>query len=164
MLLEVQNISKAAVVLGNTWVVNAVIISGVLAMILVANVVAVRCPASRSARCTLCLSRAASGCTSWTCLSSRSCRTRRRRGRRRSADEPADAVQRDRVRPVVRRRPSKDAALGANLIGALVGGLLQAVTFVTGIKALLLIVAALYQASGYSSLTSRRIHCQSITG
>ena len=41
----------------------------------------------------------------------------------------------------------KDAALGANLIGALVGGLLQTITFVTGIKALLLIVAALYLAA-----------------
>ncbi len=38
----------------------------------------------------------------------------------------------------------KDEALGANLIGALVGGLLQSITFVTGIKALLLIVAGLY--------------------
>ena len=44
MLLEVQNISKAAVVLGNTWVVNAVIISGVLVMILLANLVAARFP------------------------------------------------------------------------------------------------------------------------
>jgi spermidine synthase len=37
MLLEVQNISKASVVLGNTWIVNAVIISGILFMILLAN-------------------------------------------------------------------------------------------------------------------------------
>ena len=37
MLLEVQNISKASVVLGNTWIVNAVIISGILCMILLAN-------------------------------------------------------------------------------------------------------------------------------
>ena len=41
----------------------------------------------------------------------------------------------------------KDQALGANLIGALVGGLLQSVTFVVGIRALLLIVAALYLAA-----------------
>ena len=40
--------------------------------------------------------------------------------------------------------PGKDQALGANLLGALVGALLQSVTFVTGIKALLLLVAALY--------------------
>ena len=39
---------------------------------------------------------------------------------------------------------NKDAALGANMIGALVGGLLQSVTFITGIKALLLLVAGLY--------------------
>jgi len=38
----------------------------------------------------------------------------------------------------------KDAALGANLMGALVGGLLQSVTFLTGISSLLLIVAGLY--------------------
>ena len=42
LLLEVQNISKAAVVLGNTWEVNAVIISGVLVMILLANLIEVR--------------------------------------------------------------------------------------------------------------------------
>src|SRR5262249_22315084 len=34
LLLEVQNISKASVVLGNTWLVNAVVISGVLLMVL----------------------------------------------------------------------------------------------------------------------------------
>jgi hypothetical protein len=39
---------------------------------------------------------------------------------------------------------NKSEALGANLIGALAGALLQSVTFVTGIKALLLIVAGLY--------------------
>ncbi len=38
----------------------------------------------------------------------------------------------------------KDVALGANLIGALAGALLQTVTFLTGIKALLLIVTGLY--------------------
>jgi len=37
--------------------------------------------------------------------------------------------------------------LGANLIGALVGALLQSMTFVTGIKALLLMVAGFYLLS-----------------
>jgi hypothetical protein len=41
----------------------------------------------------------------------------------------------------------KSSALGANLIGALVGALLQSVTFITGIKALLLIVAGFYLLS-----------------
>jgi len=38
----------------------------------------------------------------------------------------------------------KDDALGANLAGAIIGALLQSITFVIGIKALLLIVAGLY--------------------
>ena len=38
----------------------------------------------------------------------------------------------------------KDAALGANLFGALAGALLQSLTFVTGIRLLLLVVMALY--------------------
>lgn len=42
---------------------------------------------------------------------------------------------------------NKAQALGANLIGGLVGGVLQAVTFVVGVKALLLIVAGLYVAA-----------------
>ena len=42
---------------------------------------------------------------------------------------------------------AKDAALGANLIGSLFGALLQSVTFVIGIKALLLLVAGLYLAA-----------------
>ena len=39
---------------------------------------------------------------------------------------------------------SKGEALGANLMGALVGALLQSLTFVTGIKMLLLVVTSLY--------------------
>jgi hypothetical protein len=41
----------------------------------------------------------------------------------------------------------KSNALGANLMGALVGALLQSITFVTGIKALLLVVAGFYLLS-----------------
>jgi hypothetical protein len=41
----------------------------------------------------------------------------------------------------------KNEALGSNLVGALVGALLQSITFVIGIKALLLVVAGLYVLS-----------------
>jgi SAM-dependent methyltransferase len=147
MLLEVQNVSKAAVVLGNTWEVNAVIISGVLVMILVANALAGwarRLPAwpvytalvgscvglyfvdlSRFAGLPYPTKAAAVGLlTSLPMLFSGLVFAR--------SFAAADR---------------KDAALGANLFGALVGGLLQSVTFVTGIKALLLIVAAFYLAA-----------------
>jgi hypothetical protein len=41
----------------------------------------------------------------------------------------------------------KSNALGANLIGSLAGALLQSITFITGIKALLLVVAGFYLLS-----------------
>jgi hypothetical protein len=38
----------------------------------------------------------------------------------------------------------RDAALGANLFGALIGGLLQAFSFILGLRALMLLVGTLY--------------------
>jgi hypothetical protein len=52
---------------------------------------------------------------------------------------------------------NKHQALGANLMGSLVGGLLQSITFVTGIKALLLMVAALYLVSALTLLQWNRL-------
>jgi len=43
--------------------------------------------------------------------------------------------------------PHKDHALGANLLGALVGATLQSFSFLLGIKALLLVVAVFYVAA-----------------
>jgi len=144
MLLEVQNVSKAAVVLGNTWAVNAVIITGVLLMILAANGLAGWCRrvpigavvallvGSCLALYFVDLSRFA-GLPYW---------------------QKAAAVGLLTCLPMLfsgivfirsfAATERKDVALGANLFGSLAGGLLQTVTFVTGIQALLLIVAGLY--------------------
>lgn len=147
MLLEVQNVSKASVVLGNTWEVNAVIISCVLILILLANWIAAALPnlpvgPVYGLLCGTCLllyfvdvarfgflpfagkAAVVGGLTSLPMLFSGIIFIR------------SFAVT-----------PRKDVALGANLLGALVGGVLQSLTFVTGIKALLLIVAGLYFAS-----------------
>ncbi len=147
LLLEVQNISKASVVLGNTWFVNAVVISGILVMVLAANLIVARLPRLPEAPVyaglffiCLCLEFIdvarfgflpmaqkvvlVGGVTSLPMLFSGILFARSFA----SADR-------------------KDQALGANLIGALVGGLLQSVTFVIGIRALILIVAALYFAA-----------------
>lgn len=144
LLLEVQNISKASVVLGNTWEVNAVIVSGVLAMILLANLATHRFPhislrAVYAILITTCLALyfidlarfaflpyaikalVVGGLTTFPMLFS--------------------GIVFIRSFTVV---AGKDQALGSNLIGALVGALLQSVTFVSGIKALLLMVAGLY--------------------
>ncbi len=156
LLLEVQNISKAAVVLGNTWQVNAVIISAILALILLANGLVARFPALPIAPvyvllCGSCLAlyfvdisrfgflpygaKAAivGGLTSLPMLFS--------------------GIVFIRSFAVVAR---KDLALGANLVGALVGGVLQSITFVIGIKALLLIVAGFYLAAVLTRPRARR--------
>ena len=53
---------------------------------------------------------------------------------------------------------NKSNALGANLIGALFGALLQSITFITGIKALLLVVVVLYLFSLLTILQKKEIH------
>jgi spermidine synthase len=147
LLLEVQNISKASVVLGNTWQVNAVIISSILAMALLANWIAYKFPKlpltlvyfllvgtclalyfidlarfgflPYSMKATI-----VGALTSLPMLFSGIVFVR------------SFALAQD-----------KSNALGANLMGALVGALLQSITFVTGIKALLLVVAGFYLLS-----------------
>lgn len=147
LLLEVQNISKASVVLGNTWLVNAVIISGILTMILLANVVAYRFPKLPQ--------------NMVAALLVGSCLAIYLVDLSRFGFLPyplkATIVGTLTTLPMLfagiifidsfARVEHKDRALGANLFGALVGGLLQSVTFVLGIKALLLIVTALYTAA-----------------
>jgi spermidine synthase len=144
LLLEVQNISKASVVLGNTWEVNAVIVSGVLAMILLANLVAYKFPhlplkAVYTILISTCLA------LYWVDLSSFAFLPYAAKavivGGLTTLPMLFSGIIFIRSFAIV---AEKDAALGANLIGALVGALLQSVTFVTGIKALLLLVAGLY--------------------
>jgi len=144
LLLEVQNISKASVVLGNTWEVNAVIISGILAMILLANLIAAKFPrmplaAVYAALVITCLALYLVDISIFAFL---------------PYATKAVIVGGLTTLPMLfsgmvfissfARVSGKDKALGANLIGALVGALLQSLTFVTGIKALLLVVAGLY--------------------
>jgi len=150
LLLEVQNISKASVVLGNTWDVNAVIVSGVLAMILLANLLEQRFPKLPL--------RVVYFCLIGTCLGLYFVDLSR------FAFLPfatkALVVGSLTTVPMLfsgivfirsfALTAGKDQALGANLIGALVGALLQSITFITGIKALLLIVACLYMLSFFT--------------
>jgi len=147
MLLEVQNISKAAVVLGNTWSVNAVIISGILAMVLLANLLVARWPSIPPwpvyiGLCGTCLVNYGLDLSQFAFL---------------PYATKAVIVGSLTSLPMLfsgiifiqsfTSVTHKNQALGANLIGALVGGLLQSVTFVTGIRALLVIVIGLYLAA-----------------
>jgi spermidine synthase len=144
LLLEVQNISKASVVLGNTWETNAVIVSGVLVMILLANWIAHTFPKLPLAPVYIAVIAIPLGLyfvdlaqfgflpyllklfivgslTTLPMLFSGIIFVR-----------SFAAIT------------AKDEALGANMVGSLVGALLQSVTFIVGIKALLLIVMGMY--------------------
>jgi len=147
LLLEVQNISKASVVLGNTWQVNAVIISSILGMALLANWIAYKFPKLPLQPVYLLLIGAALGlyfidlarfgflpyATKATIVGS-------------LTSLPMLFSGIVFVRSFAAAQ-EKSNALGANLIGALTGALLQSVTFITGIKALLLMVAGFYLLS-----------------
>lgn len=147
LLLEVQNISKASVVLGNTWIVNAVIISGILIMVLLANVIAVRVRRLPIQFVTLgligtCFALYFIDLSNFGFL---------------PFAVKAPLIGALTTLPMLfsgvlfidsfTKCEDKGLALGANLMGALVGGVLQAVTFVVGVKALLIIVAVLYAAA-----------------
>ena len=147
LLLEVQNISKASVVLGNTWQVNAVIISSILTMALLANWIAYKFPKLSLSPIYFLLV--------GTCLALYFLDLARFGFL--SYALKATIVGTLTSLPMLfsgiifvrsfAAAQDKSRALGANLIGALVGALLQSMTFVTGIKALLLVVAGFYLLS-----------------
>jgi hypothetical protein len=160
MLLEVQNISKAAVLLGATWEVNAVIISSILLFILAANALAARWPRIPLA--------ALYGSLLATCLGLYFVNLSWSSG----WPYPTRALIVGALTCVpmlfsglifIRSFTGvvhRDTALGANLLGALLGGLLQSVTFLTGIRALLLLVAAFYALAMLTrpAIAARRVN------
>jgi spermidine synthase len=147
LLLEVQNISKASVVLGNTWEVNAIIISGILFMALLANWLAYQFPKipvkfAYFGLIAICLGLYFVDLAQFAFL---------------PYFYKAIIVGSLTSLPMLfsgfvfinsfRAVEEKNSALGANLFGSLIGALLQSITFVTGIKSLLLVVAILYFCS-----------------
>jgi spermidine synthase len=149
LLLEVQNISKAAVVLGNTWEVNAVIISGILGMALLANWIAYRFPRLPMSPVYVLLVGSCIGLFfvdlarfGFLPYASKAVIV----GALTSLPMLFSGIVFVRSFAIAK---SKSNALGANLIGALAGALLQSVTFIVGIKALLIIVAFFYLSALY---------------
>ena len=144
LLLEVQNISKAAVVLGNTWWVNAVVISGILAMILLANWISLRFAVIPLSLVYVGLI-GSCAILYFVDLSQFAFLPYFEKalvvGFLAGLPVMFSGVIFARSFSAVSR---KDSALGSNLFGAMIGGLLQSLTFITGIKALLLVAAGLY--------------------
>ena len=144
LLLEVTNISRAAVALGNTWQVNAVIVSGVLAMVLLANLIAgwfkqLPMRPFYFLLCASCLVLYLEDLSSFTLLPYHL----KAAGVGLLASFPMLFSGIVFIQSFT-QTPHKDKALGANLFGALVGALLHSVSFVIGVKGVLLIVGLIY--------------------
>jgi spermidine synthase len=147
LLLEAQIISRMALLFGTTWVVNAIVISGLLLLIVAANLlvewrpgipagaayggifasllVAYVMPLERFFFPSLALKVVAA--TAVLCL-------------------PVLFAGIIFIRSFA-RVGFRGEALGSNLVGALVGGLLESLSFWTGVRSLLVIAALLYAAS-----------------
>jgi hypothetical protein len=143
-LLEVQTVSRATLLFGMTWMVNAIIISAMLVMILLANLVAWRWPRLTEwvvitglgvtvlalALVPLDSFNSLTGATKLIAASG-------------FLTAPAFFAGLIFIRSFA-LCADKARALGSNLIGALVGGLLESVSFVTGIRALVVLVGIFY--------------------
>jgi SAM-dependent methyltransferase len=144
LLLEVQTVSRATLLFGMTWIVNAIVISAVLIMILLSNLVAWRWPRfpQWAIFSGLAITVAALAVVPLDWFNALT-------GAAKLVTASAFLTA-----PVFfgglifiqsfATCPDKARALGSNLLGALVGGLLESVSFVTGIRALVILVGVFY--------------------
>jgi SAM-dependent methyltransferase len=147
LLVEVQGISRMALLFGTTWLVNAIVIGAILVMILAANALAPRVrrgwlPAVYGALFVSLVASYAFPAATLLALP----------GTARLVLAAALLTL-----PVLfaglifvttfARAEHAGAALGANLLGALVGGALESSSFVIGVGALGLVALALYAGS-----------------
>jgi spermidine synthase len=144
LLLEVQTVSRATLLFGMTWQVNAIVISAVLVMILLSNLVAARWPALPSwcAFAGLGLTVLALALVPLDWFNELTGITKLVAA---SAFLTAPVFFSGLV--FIRSFGAcaeKSRALGSNLFGALVGGLLESLSFLTGIRALILLVGLFY--------------------
>jgi hypothetical protein len=151
MLLETRAVTQLSLLFGSTWVVNTSVFGGVLAMVLVANLVASRLVRYRRALWYALLVASLIGLwllpthaffvlPLWA---------------RALAAGPAVAV------PVffagvifsseLKSRVDAATALGCNLCGALLGGLLENLSMLLGLRAIVLIALGIYLLSSYAS-------------
>ncbi len=144
LLLEVQTVSRATLLFGMTWVVNAIVFSAVLVMILLANLVTHRWPTLPQ----------------WVAITGLTVSVGSLALVPLNSLNGLEGVTKGIVATAFLTAPvffgglifirsfakcdDKARALGSNLIGALVGGLLESLSFVTGIRALVLLVGLFY--------------------
>jgi hypothetical protein len=158
LLLETQVVSRLALYFGTTWQVNGIVIAAILSALLLANFVIERQPRTWPRSWTLAGILVGIACAYFVPF-------HRIPGSAALVGSCAAFIF---AIPVFfagllfasefRTAESPAAALGANMLGAVVGGLLENLSLIIGMKALLLVAALLYSlaALGFLGLPSRR--------
>ena len=155
MLLETQTISRLALFFGTTWVVNGIVIAAVLITLMISNVVAEKFGARLSrtgAGIALLLSLVAAFAIPMEKLSS-------------SANVAGAIAAAIFVVPVFlagllfagefANCSDPRVALGSNMVGAVLGGLLENASFVWGMRSLLLVAVVVYTVAILAARTRK---------
>ncbi len=155
LLLETQVISRLALFFGTTWQVNGIVISALLAALLLANLLVGRRRTPMPRGMVMAALLAGLILAYWFPFD-------RIPGSPALVGGVATLVF---AIPVFfagilfagefRRAASPSAALGANMLGAVAGGLLENLSFIFGMRALLLVAIALYCLAGVGLLARR---------
>jgi len=147
LLMETQLVSRLALYFGTTWLVNSIALSGILAVLLLSNLyVKLRSPRNLSAYyVSLCVALVANYLVPWTSVPG-------------SATAVGILLCAAYCVPVFfagiiftesfRRSGGRSEIFGANMLGAVAGGLAQNLSFILGMKALLVIAAVIYCGAG----------------
>ncbi len=154
MLLETQTISRLALFFGTTWVVNGIVIGAILLTLLLANFVTIlrleflsRTVIAAGLLLTLAIA--------YLVPMERLSHSALIAGAIASAFFAAPVFFAGLLfAREFDRSPNPAAALGANMLGAMVGGLLENVSFIFGMRALLLVAAAIYAVAVVSLFRS----------
>ena len=150
MLMETQLISRLTLYFGTTWIVNSIAVSTVLAVLVLANVyleTGKRPDRRRECYAVLILSLIANYFVPWETLPLSSWTV----GLLLSLAYAASVLMAGIIfTTTLREAPKKSSALGANVIGAVVGGLSLNLSFMIGLKALLLLAVVCYAAAAYA--------------
>jgi spermidine synthase len=146
-LVQVFSICKASIVFGSTWLVNSAAISGILVMILIANLLLPVVKLSRT-KVTLLLSLSCFGLAFLPMSKLLSLPPLLRFAVAAALSGLPMVASGILFGRAFKVSPNPGRALGANLFGAMLGGALQLITFQWGIPSLMVLAGLIYLASG----------------
>jgi spermidine synthase len=156
LLMETQLITRLGLYFGNTWIINSIAVSMVLAVLVAANLYLEKSKdKDRRPVCYLILiaSLIINYFLPWEQLPFSSWVV----GSLLSAAYAISVLMAGIIfTTTLQKVPRKSEALGANVMGAVVGGLSQNISFIIGLKALLFPAAACYVAAAFLTLKHRK--------